>query len=577
MPTESAWIIGKREATAQRGMVTAMHPLAARTGANALRDGGNAVDAAVATAFSIGVVEPFMSGLGGVCCMVGFDAESGQTWTIDGSTTAPSGARADMFEILESESVAGMYGWPATRDDEHNTGYRSACVPGTPAALLMALERFGSLPRQRVLEPAIRFAADGVDLDWYVASTTAFAAARLRPFLSTMAVFFHADGSPYRPFVGGETEDRFKQPDLARSLQLISDGGADAYYRGEIARAVVAFLQSHGGIIQESDMAGYQPRFRSGGLVNSYRGHILIGIPETAGCMTAYEALNILENFDISRVRPGSANAYHLLAESQRRAFVDRFEHLADPEFAPVPWDCLMSKDYARSLAAGIDEARATPTISAGDPWAFQPQAEIGSVNVRRSVGPDSTCTTHITVIDEHRNMVALTSTLGAAFGSGVVVEGTGILLNNGMTWFDPVPGHINSIAPGKRTLIAPTPTLVFKDMQPWFALGAPGGRKIMSAVMQSIVNVVDFGMGIQDAVTFPRVHCESETLYADSRINPDVLEELRARGHTVEVRDEIFNGQQFARPNGILIDPNTGELTGGVNQYMSAWAVGVD
>jgi gamma-glutamyltranspeptidase/glutathione hydrolase len=576
MPTESAWIVAKREATARCGMVTAMHPLAARAGVDVLRDGGNAVDAAVATAFSIGVVEPFMSGLGGVCCMVGYNADAGRTWTIDGSTTAPANARADMFELLDSDAVAGMYGWPATRDDEHNTGYRSPCVPGTPAALLMALERFGSLPRQRILEPAIALASDGVDLDWYVASTTAFAAARLRPFSSTTAVYFHPDGTPYRPFVGGEPADPFRQPDLARSLRAIADGGVDAYYRGHIAGTIAQFLRAHGGIIQESDLAAYQPRFRDGGLQTTYRGLKLVGVPQTAGCITAYQALNIIESFELFKLRPGSVDAYHLLAEAQRRAFLDRFAHLADPEFTRVPWDGLMSKNYARALADQIDRDRATPTIKAGDPWAFQAGGN-GSVDVRGSVGADATCTTHITVIDEQRNMVALTSTLGAGFGCGVVVEGTGILLNNGMTWFDPVPGHVNSIERGKRTLIAPTPTLVFKDEVPWFAIGAPGGRKIMSAVMQSIVNVVDFGMGIQEAVTFPRVHCESETLYADSRIDPDVVAALRGRGHTVEVRDELFTASQFARPNGVMLNAETGMLTGGVNQYVSAWASGLE
>jgi gamma-glutamyltranspeptidase / glutathione hydrolase len=575
MATESAWIVEKRQASARRGMVTAMHPLAARVGADVLREGGNAVDAAVATAFAIGVVEPFMSGLGGICCMVGFDAELGQTWTIDGSTTAPSAARADMFELLQTEAVAGMYGWPATRNDEHNTGYRSPCVPGTPAALLMALEKHGSLPRERILAPAIKLAADGMDLDWYIASTTAFAAARLRPFPSTMTTFFHADGTPHRPYVGGEPADPLKQPDLARSLRAISEGGFDAYYRGEIAHRISSFLQSKGGVLKDSDFADYRPRYREGGLIASYRGHILVGVPETAGCMTAYEALNILENFNVSKLRPGSAHAYHLLAEAQRRAFLDRFRHLADPEFTQVPLAGLMSKAYAQQLAASIDEGRATPGISAGDPRTFQEGD--GPVNITQSIGSDNTCTTHLTVIDEQRNMVALTSTLGATFGCGVVAEGTGILLNNGMTWFDPVPGHVNSIAPGKRTLIAPTPTLVFKDMQPWFAVGAPGGRKIMSGIMQCIVNLVDFNMGIQDAVTFPRVHCESPTVLADSRIHPDVIEELHARGHSVEVRSDLFNGLQFARPNGILIDPETNNLSGGVNQYVSAWAIGID
>jgi gamma-glutamyltranspeptidase/glutathione hydrolase len=574
MSTESAWIIQKREARTQRGMVTAMHPLAARAGVEILRAGGNAVDAAIATAFAIGVVEPFMSGLGGVCCMVGYDASTKSTWTIDGSTTAPSNATPDMFEMLSSNEVAGMYGWPATRGDEHNTGYRSPCVPGTPAALLLALERHGRLSRQAVMQPAIALADEGYDLDGYVAGSTAFAMSRLRPFPSTMRTFFHPDGVPYRPFAGGETRDPLRQQDLARSLRAISSGGVSAYYEGGIARAIIQFLQQHGGILTEEDFGAYQPRYRDYGLESTYRDVRLVGVPETAGCITAYEALNILECFDLPSIESGSAAAFHLLAESQRRAFLDRFAHLADPEFTPVPWEGLISKRYAAQLAQAIAPSTATRAISAGDPWQFQAGLPaLGKGN--RAPGADRTCTTHITVIDNDRNMVALTSTLGAAFGCGVVAEGTGILLNNGMTWFDPTPGNVNSIAPGKRTLIAPTPTLAFRDGAPWFALGAPGGRKIMSAVMQSIVNIVDFGMGIQDAVSAPRVHCEGEILFADSHIDPAVLNALCDAGHFVEVREESLTVSQFARPNGIMIDHASGTLTGGVNQYVPAWAVG--
>lgn len=574
MNTESAWIIGKREAQSRNGMVTAMHPLAARAGAEILERGGNAVDAAVATAFAIGVVEPFMSGLGGVCCMVGYSAMDSATWTIDGSTTAPGATRPDMFEVLQSDAVAGMYGWPATRDDEHNTGYRSPCVPGTPAALLLALEAHGRLPRARVLEPAIRLAEDGFLLDWYIAGSTAFAASRLQHFPSTIRAYFHPDGTPYPPFSGGEAPDPLRQPDLARSLRTLAEDGVDAFYRGSIARTISEFLQDHGGLISESDLAAYRPRPGRGGLNTTYRGMRLVGVPETAGCITAYQSLNILNTLELSAHEVGSAGAYHLIAEAQRRAFLDRFAHLADSELTAVPWEGIMSADYARHRAREIEQDRATPDAVAGDPWAFQTGAS-GSPG-QPSRGPDNTCTTHITVVDRDRNMVSLTSTLGAAFGSGVVVEGTGILLNNGMTWFDPVPGRVSSIAPGKRTLIAPTPTLVFRGDRPWFALGAPGGRKIMSAVMQCIINVIDYGMGIQDAVSFPRIHCEDANLLVDSRIDPAVIDDLRARGHQVDIRDEMFStASQFARPNGVMIH-NDGTLTGGVNQFVSAWAVGV-
>lgn len=574
MANQSAWIIGKQEAQAPEAMVAAMHPLAAEAGAETLRAGGNAIDAAVATAFAVGVVEPFMSGLGGICCLVYYDAGADQVWTIDGSTRAPGASRPDMFELSDSTDVAGMYGWPATRGDEHNTGYRSPCVPGTPAALLLALDRFGTFPRDRVLAPAIRLAEDGVALDGSIASTIAFAIARLRPFSSTVRTYFQPDGSPYPPRVPGDIEQPLRQPDLARTLRRVAEGGADAYYRGEIADRIVSFLESHGGIISHQDLASYEPQLRPYGLETSYRGTRLVGMPETTGCVTAYEALNILERFDLAAEGAGSAGAYHLIAEALRRAFLDRFAHLADPDFTAVPWDGLLSKEYAGLLAAAIRPDRATPDAQAGDPWRFHDGARPG-VAAFAAPGADDSCTTHVTVIDRQRNMVALTSTLGAGFGSGVVVDGTGILLNNGMTWFDPVPGHVNSIAPGKRTLIAPTPTLAFRDGRPWLALGAPGGRKIMSAVLQSIVNVIDFGMGIQDAVTFPRVHCEGAPTLADSRIAEGTLAELRERGHELDVREESFAAAQFARPNGILVDPD-GSLHGGVNQYVSAWAVGI-
>lgn len=573
MAAQSSWIINKREASARDGMVTSMHPLASDAGAEMLRAGGNAMDAAVAAAFAIGVVEPFMSGLGGICALVSYDAATGKTWNIDGSTTAPLQARDDMFEL--TDGVAGMYGWPATRGDEQNTGYRSPCVPGTPAALLLALDKFGTLPRSRVLAPAIRLAEQGFALDWYVAGFFAFAARRLNAFPSTRQTYLADDGTPLPPYTQTEPLEPFCQPGLARSLKMLADAGADAFYRGEIAHTMVHYLRANGGVLSETDLAEYQPRLREGGLESTYRGVRLVGMPETAGCITAYQALNILECFDISSFPAGSAEAYHLLAEAQRRAFVDRFEHLADPAFTEVPWEGLMSKDYARHLAGTIDLVQANTELTPGDPWAYQSERVRGDRGVT-SVGADSTCTTHITVIDSQRNMVALTSTLGAEFGCGVVAGDTGILLNNGMTWFDPVPGHLNSIAPGKRTLIAPTPTLAFRDGQPWLAVGAPGGRKIMSAVMQALVNVIDFGEGIQDAVSSPRVHSEDGITLVSDRIDPSVSAELRVRGHNVDVRAESFGVTHFARPNGILIDQNSGELRGGVNQFTSAWACGV-
>ena len=583
---DSTWVIDKTEAVAEHGMVAAMHPLAAEAGLEVLRHGGNAVDAAVATAFAVGVVEPFMSGLGGVAVMVSHDAASGRTVVVDGSSTAPRGARPDTFELAPPSEQAGIYGWRATVDDAHNTGYRAPIVPGMPACLLHSLEKYGSgrLDRRDVMAPAIRLASEGFLVDPYVAQLTAFAQRRLRPFPDSARTFFHEDGTPLTPAGLAKTADRLAQPDLARTLRAVAQQGPDVFYRGEIGRQIADDLQANGGLISREDLADYRVR-ELAPLQVDYRGNTLVGVPEVSGCTTAYEALNILERFDLASLGPGAVESTHLVAEALRRAFLDRFAHLADPAHQRTAFDGLLAKAYAAELAATISPDRATPDIRAGDPWRYQPES--------RTAGPESRgngsysplaaspapladgCTTHLTVVDKDRNVVSLTSTLGELFGSAVIPRGTGVLLNNGMTWFDPEPGRINSIEPGKRTLWAPTPTIVLQNGRPLLGIGAPGGRRIMSALVQSLVNVLDFGLGAQQAVSAPRVHCEGPATLADVRLGQGVLDGLAARGHHLEVLDETLGTFSFARPNAILIDPATNLLRGGVNQYVPAKAVG--
>jgi gamma-glutamyltranspeptidase/glutathione hydrolase len=476
-------------------------------------------------------------------------------------------------------------------------------VPGTPACLLHALDRYGSgrLSRQQVMAPAIRLAEDGFGVDSYVAGTIAFAQRRLRPFGETMRTYFQADGTPLVPASLTHAADRLVQPELARSLRVIAEQGPCALYEGELGERIVADLQANGGHLTRQDFADYRVRELEP-LRLEYRGATLVGMPATSGNVTAFQALNILErcwemvglsqrpssrwggSWEMGKMprppipdpRPPSSAALHLIAEALRRAFRDRFAHLADPELHPVPLEGLLSKEYAAELARGIDPERATPEVQAGDPWRYQMGGEHGRARVSRgAVEPDSTCTTHLTVVDQERNVVALTSTLGETFGSGVVAKGTGIVLNNGMTWFDPEPGQVSSIEAGKRILWAPTPTIVLRDAKPLLAVGAPGARRIMSAVVQSLVNVLDFGLGIQTAVSAPRIHCEGPTTLAEARLPRDVLDDLAARGHRLQVIDETAHSFSFARPNGILIDPATNQLTGGVNQFVQAWAMG--
>ncbi len=508
----SQWHHSKTEPVARGGMVTAEHHLAAEAGVEMLRDGGNAVDAAVAAAFVMGVVEPFTSGIGGIAGLVIRQAD-GTVMSVAGSTRAPLASRPDMFELVGGGARAGMYLWPAVKDGANIDGATSVSVPGQAAALCLALERYGSLPRTRVMEPAIQLARDGFEIDWYVALSFAMYAERLWKAGDARRIFFRPSGAPLRPPIGTEPSDRVVQTDLARTLECIAREGPDVLYRGEIAEVIVADVRMNGGVLGAADLAKYQARVATP-LQTMYRGHRVITLDGLSGGPTVARALTVLDAFPVGAKERGGVDHLHLVAEALRAAFLYRFSQLADH-------------------------------------------------------------TTHLNAVDKDRTMVSLTQTLGQGFGSGFIPKGTGVVLVDGMTWFDPVPGHPNSIAPGKEVLWAGSPTLIVRDDVPLLAVGAPGGRKIMSAVPQAIVNVIDFGDGPQDAVNRPRVHDEGEGLLVDSRIPEDVREGLAALGHEVEVKEETLMSAWFARPNAIMIDPKTGELRGGVDQMKPAVAVG--
>ena len=569
--------IGKTEVVAENGVVTAMHPLVAEMGLEVLQQGGNAADAAVAAAFVAGVVEPFMSGVGGIACIVVHEAASRRTLALDGSAVVPRAAREDMFELHDSPVTGpGVYGWRATRGEASETGYRSAIVPGAVAAYARLLELFGTMPLEEVMAPAIRLASEGFPLDWYVFANCASALARLRRFPETMAVFFRPDGTPFLTANQDDTRtpDRLVQTDLAHTLQRIAEQGPGGFYQGELARAIVGHLAAHGGSISEQDLADYHVRVMEP-LQVDYRGVRVAFAPENSGGITVAQMLNIVEGFDLAASGHNTAATLHLIAEAQRTAFADRFAHLGDPAHVPVPLEGLQSKAYAAQLRSQIDPAGGPVGLPVADPWDYQPGDRPGTSPPNTAGGRVDEHTTHLTVIDRDHNMVALTASLGQTFGSGVVVPGTGVVLNNGMMWFDPEPGRRNSIGPGKRVLHAGTPTLVFDDRGPLMALGAPGGRKVLTAVLQVMLNVLDFGLGMQAAVSAPRVHCETGPVHADVRLPMEAIEGLRRIGHEVVLREETFLSSYFGRPNGVLIDRGRGVLRGGVEPYKVSTAVG--
>jgi gamma-glutamyltranspeptidase/glutathione hydrolase len=530
----------------RQGMVVAEDRLAAQVGAEILAQGGNAVDAAVATSFALAVTYPRAGNIGGGGFMLVYLRESGRTVAIDYREMAPAAAGRDMY--LDGQG----------RVDEQAILYshRSSGVPGTVAGLLHALEKYGKLTRREVMAPAIRLADEGFTLSFFAASVLAGGREALSANPAALAEFFKPDGSSYLP---GE---KMRRPDLARTLGDISRDGRDGFYKGRVAQLIAADMAANQGLITLDDLAGYEVKERLP-VTGTYRGYEIQSMPPpSSGGIHLIQMLNMLETRPPHAGDGDSAAQLHFLAEVMRRAYADRSEHLGDPDFAQVPQQGLVSKDYARALAAGIDSERATPSADIG-PGKPEPFHE----------SPD---TTQVSVIDAEGNMVASTYTLNLSYGSGIVVPGTGILLNNEMDDFSAAPGvpnayglvggDKNAIAPRKRPLSSMTPTLVFRDGEPFMATGAPGGARIITAVLNVIVNVVDRGMNIADATDHPRIHHQwlpDEILY-EPGLSLDTMKLLEAMGHTLTPFDWYARPQTAVRRDGWIYGYTDTRVPGG-------------
>ena len=570
MTTRSKWIIEKSEAVSEAGMITAMQPGAAEAGAAVLQQGGSAVDAAVAAAFAVGVVEPFMSGVGGLAFMIHRDGATGEVTCLDGSAELPAKISPDLFELLAEDQRSGLYGWRATKDDAANTGWLTPAIPGMPALCDEAHQRWGRLAWHELLAPAIHLATHGFDINHYVAMMTASNYERLSRCAETKRTFFKPGGAPYAPALGGPA-DRLVQKDLARTLEIIAREGARSVYDGEIAELIERDMAANGGVMTVDDLSAHRTlEFAPTSI--TYRGVELLGQLPNTGDATVMEALKIVEGYDLGTLGHQSPEAVHLIIEAIRRAFLDRLRWLGDESLQPVPYDGVISGEYAALLREQLDPATATPDIEAGDPWPFDPGE--ASEAAERPRNGDLGHTTHINVIDRDGNMVSLTSTLGAVYGSAVVIRGTGITLNNGTMWFDPEPGSVTSVGPGKRVLSAASPMLALRNGSPLAALGSPGGRRVISAVYQIVLNLIDFRLGIQDAVSAPRIHSEGPGVEISTRFPEETIHGLERLGHDLMLRDDSLSSSFFARPSGILVDGE--ELRAGVHPYSPATAIGV-
>jgi len=586
MPVRSQYRQEKGEVVSDNAMVAAECAEAAEAGREIFEQGGNAFDAAVATAFASCVCEPAMASLGGGGAALLYLADPGEVRSIEFEGRLSRAATEEMFvaDLLPlGENPHPSFGWRGTRDNVGWMGYRSLGVPGQVAGLCQIQERYGSLRLADVLAPAIRLCEDGYTINQYYALMIASD----MPLLQRnppLAALLLPGGFP--PVAATQYNDPtvIVQQALAGCLRQIAQGGADAFYRGDIARAIVADTQPHGAIVSLQDYADYEPTRYAGGLNGSYRGYDLVCMPDVFGGTQVLQMLNLLEGFDLRALGHNSPTYLHLLAECFRRAWVDRFRYIGDPQFEAVPLEGLISKAYANAMRPHLSLERVPEAILPGNPWAFQGDGQAPPASGRQ-LAPSGAGhnTTHLCTMDTRGNMVSLVQTLGGGFGAFVASESTGIILRNYTNLFNPEPGTTNSIGPWKRPTSHDSLTLVFKGGQPLITVGAPGGRRVITAVVQVLLNSIEFGMGIQEAIAAPRIHIEGadpkaptgklvRELQLDDRLPAETARALAALGHDVKPKPD----GAFALPVGILRDPATGQLHGGVTVSVPAMAIGL-
>lgn len=521
LPSEWPYVLQAEAPSTTGGMVVSEAPLASRVGADVLGDGGNAYDAAVATAFALAVVYPAAGNLGGGTFVIA-RTSAGEIAALDARETAPLHATAEMY-----------LGGDGTATEDSRVGHRASGVPGAVMGLWELHRRYGSLPWPRLVAPAIRLAEEGFPLDSMQTLYTAGHASRLAEHPATAAIYLRRG----TPLARG---DLLRNRDLAATLRRVSEKGPDGFYDGETADLLVAEMRRGGGIITHEDLSRYRARWREP-VVFDYRGYRVISMPPpSSGGITLGILANVVEGYDLRGLGWHSPEAVHLLGESMRRAFADRNHYLGDPDFVSVPRGRLLSDAHATEHRASISRSQATPSLA---------------VTPGRGAGPEGTNTTHISIADSLGNTVALSTSLNQGYGSAITVTGAGFLLNNEMDDFtvDPgapnaaglVTGEANAIAPGKRPLSSMTPTIVLdRAGAPLLVTGGSGGPFIISAVFQVLSNVLDFGMAGPAAVNAPRIHHQHlpDRLFLEQDgFSADVKQALERLGHSVSVLDDWF------------------------------------
>jgi gamma-glutamyltranspeptidase / glutathione hydrolase len=511
----------------QSGMVAAQEETATRIGLEVLQNGGNAVDAAATVAFVLAVTLPRAGNLGGGGFMVVHDAASGETVAIDYREKSGANAFRDMFldEAGEADPEKSRYSGLAIG------------VPGTVAGVALALERYGTISLAEALEPALELAGRGIAVTPDLADSLNDSKERLQRWPSSAAIFYKDGGVPYEP---GEI---LVQRDLASSLRLIAEQGQGAFYGGPIGEKIVAAVRRAGGHLSLDDFRGYEAVVRAP-VQGDYRGYQIVSMPPpSSGGVHIVQILNILEGYPIGFLGAGGAETIHLMAEAMKLAYADRSEYLGDPDFVEVPVAALTSKAYAEHLRASIsrNRARLAESIKPGDLAPYE-----------------SSETTHFSIVDAAGNAVANTYTINFSYGTGLVAEGTGILLNNELDDFSAKPGvpnaygliggDANAVQPSKRPLSSMSPTIVLQDGKPFLVTGSPGGSRIITTTLQIIMNVIDHGMNIAEATHAPRIHHQwlPDELRIEEGLSPDTIALLEQKGHAVALGDAMGSTQSI-------------------------------
>lgn len=510
---------------ASRGIVATNHALASTAGLEMLAAGGNAIDAAVAAAFTLTVVEPMSSGIFGAGYLLFFQASTGKTFYIDHYAKAPYGATPNLFNLMKQIGPQA----------ENRLGYKSIGIPGNLLAWCGALEKWGTLDLATTMATAINLADSGFPISPHFHSYLRRDFNELSHFSETANIFLPNGKLP-------QIGSKLIQHDLAKTLAVISDRGPDGLYRGPIGEAVTRDMERRHGLIVQKDLEDYRTHCKKP-LHGSYRGHEIAALgPSSSGGIMTIEALNILEGFDIAEIGYGTAEYFHLILETLKLCWADRFAYLGDPDQVSIPLEILLSKEFAASRRKLLNPTE-KGNYSEGD---------IDLIN------RESNDTTHMTIADSQGNVVASTQTLNEAFGSKVITPGTGMLLNNCMALFNPLPGTPNSISGGKRMLSSMSPTMVFTEGKPWFALGTPGGIRIFAAVIQGILNVIDHGMSLQNALEVPRIWTQFQHVEVEPGISVSVRNSLRAKGHDVIEVSKVAGGM-----NGIMFHAESSLISG--------------